>query len=86
MTARFLVGEIIGKDGASSYQPQIDGLVERFNQTSFRSVFMLVKDDQSGEGLYLNIELPYLCPNCSIFGQVAIYIYPTAKICVENFN
>ena len=39
---------------------------------------MLDKDDQNVEKFYLYIELPYLCPNLSIFSQVAIYL--TAKI------
>ena len=43
---------------------------------------MLVKDDQNVEKLYLYIELPYLCPNYSIFkfSQVAIYISNCQKI------
>ena len=36
---------------------------------------MLAKDDQNVKKLYLYIELPYLCPNYSIFSQVARYIY-----------
>ena len=44
------------------------------------------KDDQNVEKLYLYIELPYLCPNYSIFSQVAIYISNCQKIYVQNFN
>ena len=47
---------------------------------------MLVKEDQNVEKLYLYIELSYLCPNYSIFDQVAIYISNCLNIYVENFN
>ena len=47
---------------------------------------MLVKDDQNVEKSYLYIELPYLCPNYSIFSQVTIHISNCLNIYVENFN